>query len=298
MTSRRLFSVMLTAALAWSAPGSVGAGELESAAPEPEGPAPASAPSIQPVVAAQAPVGILIKDPLNRLEFRLPGEYWEHRDRDSVAAQARGGCGPSRVSPNLLFILQHKDAPASVWCERGPRSFLMRGKDDLETFVNATIGAVRSQVGESVEEVESSYEERDGMILHRLGFTAPLPAGGGCAPRQAPAEDQPNMRYLSVHYFVRPEGADAMAFKMHCLATEEVFGQLESEFEFIISSLRYTGELAAEFFVPDAPEDKVLTPKEAARAAGAKKGGVNWLLPVGMIVIIWIMIRRRKKAPA
>lgn len=87
-----------------------------------------------------------------------------------------------------------------------------------------------------------------------------------------------------------------MALKLFCAAPEDVFADLEREFDFIAESVRYSGELADAFFVPDAPEDKVLSPKAATKAAGAGGRGFNWLLPVALIVIIWLMIRRRKQA--
>ncbi len=250
---------------------------------------------------AEAPQekGILIKDAFRRLELRLPAAYWDCYDAQKVAAQAGSGCAGPRTSPDLMFVLDHKDAPANVWCEAGSRPFLMRNEDDMEDFVGGFIGAVRAQAGEAMQELESSYDERQGgIILHRLSFSAPVRAGGGCAAPQAPPGDQPAMRYLFVHLFVRPKGEDAIMFKVSCAAPEAVFEELVPEFEFIISSLRYTGEVAPEFFAPDASEDKILSAKDAARAVGGGGAGQPWLLYVGVVVIVWMVIRRRKKKAA
>jgi len=255
---------------------------------------PQSAPVLENAVEAP-PSGILIKDSARHIEFRLPAGYWEYYDPEALAAQAKGGCSGPRVSPDLVFVLNHKDAPANVWCEFGARSFLMRDENDLEAYVDAFKEAIRTQTGEVLEDVSESYEPGEGMILHRFGFTAPLQARGGCgAP--PPVEDAPRMSHLLVHYFIRPAGSDAMALKLFCAAPEDVFADLEREFDFIAESVRYSGELADAFFVPDAPEDKVLSPKAATKAAGAGGRGFNWLLPVALIVIIWLMIRRRKQA--
>ncbi len=270
-------------------------------APPAAGPLP-SAPDVRDGGAADAEApqekGILIKDAFRRLELRLPAAYWDCYDPEKVAAQAGSGCAGPRTSPNLVFVLNHKDAPANVWCEAGSRPFLMRNEDDLENFVGGFIGAVRAQAGEAMQELESSYARHGGMILHRFSFIAPLRAGGGCAAQQAPPGDQLAMRYLFVHLFVRPKGEDAVMFKVFCAAPEALFQELEPEFEFITSSMRYTGEVAAEFFDPDAPVDKILSAKDAARAVGGAGARQPWLLYVGVIVIIWMVIRRRKKAAA
>jgi hypothetical protein len=244
-----------------------------------------------------APGPITIQDPLYRLEFKLPAPYWQHHDPKEMAGRAPGGCAGPRVSPNLLFVLTHKDAAANVWAERLGRPFLMRDKDDLEGYVNAFVEAVARQVGE-VEDLNVSYPQTANPVVHRASFVAPMRARGGCGPRPAAGAEPQKMRYVFLHYFVRPKDADAMAFKVFCAAEAGLFEELEPEFDFIISSLRYTGEVDAQFFVPEAPEEKVLGPKEAARAAGARSR-FSWMLPIALIMVIWMMMRRKKQqAPA
>ncbi len=284
MRTRRIAAIALAMALLPALAGSAGPDDAPSA---PEAGAEAAPPQV-------TSPGILMKDSARRIEFRLPAGYWEYYDPEALAAQAKGGCAGPRVSPNLIFVLNHKDAPANVWCEFGSRSFLMRDENDLEAYVSAFTQAIRAQTGAVLEDVSDSYERRDGMILHRFGFTAPLPAGRGCGARP-PAGDLPRMSHLIVQYFIRPAGSDAMELKLSCVAPEDVFGELKPEFDFVVDSVRYSGQVDADFFVPAAPEDKVLSPAAAAKGAGAGGRSFSWLLPVALIVIVWLMIRRRKE---
>ncbi|MHC4481189.1 MAG: hypothetical protein ACYS1C_09525 [Planctomycetota bacterium] len=273
-------SLLVTGALVLLAGRPVTGAGVEQAAPGPE------------AAAVAAPAPVVLQDPLYRLEFKLPAPYWEYFDPKQLAEEAPGGCAAPRTSPNLLFVLNHKDAPANVWCEKLEKPFLMRDKGDLEAFINAFVEGISSQTG-GLEGLEASYTQTGNPIIHRMTFAAPLRVRGGCG-RGARGGEQRKMRYLFVHYFVRPRDSDAMAFKVFCAAPAEVFEPLREEFEFIIGSLSYTGALAEEFFVPDAPENKVLDAEAGRRAAGGGRK-FNWLLPVAIIVLIWIMLRRKKE---
>lgn len=233
------------------------------------------------------------------VEFNLPAPYWSYHDRQKLAAQAQGGCMGPRTSPNLMFVLEDKDALARVWAERGSGSFLMRDKRDLEAYVNAYVDAVQKQARTQVEDTESAYSERGGMIVHTFAFTVlPSSGGGGCAMQAAPSE-QRQMRYVFVQCFVRRKDAEAVEFRMFCMAPADVYTQLRPEFDYIIGSFRYSGPVADEFFVPSAPQDKVLTPRDAKRSAGGS-GGSNYILPViiAVMLVIWFVMRKRKAASA
>jgi len=244
------------------------------------------------VGAAAAPAGILIRDATNNLEFRLPAAYWEYTDRQHLGAQAQGGCPSGRVPPNLLFALSHKDALAQAWCEEGGRRFLMRNQGDLDDFVAAFQEAITAQMPGPVESLESSLEERDGMIVHRLSFATEVGGGGGgCAGPTGPTQ---KVRLLVVDYFVRPRGEDALYFRLACRATAEAFEGLAGEFDHVADTLRYTGEMEEQFFAPDAPPEKVAAALEAA-AGSKRKGGPSWLLFGAILVLVWIMLRRRKR---
>ncbi len=236
------------------------------------------------------------RDEENQVEVQLPAPYWRHVEPQELAQRGPAGCAPARVPPNLLFLLNHKDALASVWCERIPGTFLMRDRDDLESYLHGFTQTVRGQVRGAIGDVEESWAEREGAIVHEFAFSADPPAGGGCAGA-APA-NAPRMRYRFAHFFVRPPDADARGLKLFAAAPEGSYERIEAELDFIFASFRYTGQTAGEFFVPDAPQEKVLTAEDASRAVGGRSNRTSWLLPIGLIVIIYLMMRRRKQPAA
>ena len=265
----------------------------------PDAPPDAGAGAVAPPPAPQAEAvqPVVVRDPLYRLEFTLPGPFWRHMDNQELAAEAQGtpgGCAPPQQVPDgLLFVFTHEDASVLGRVELAQRSFLLRNKASLEEYVDARMTAVGSQVGGAMQDAESSYTTREGLIIHRLDFTVPAGSGGGgCAPAAAGG---PATRYAIVHQFVRPKGADCLLFVLYCYAPVEVFERLKPEIDSIADSFRYTGELDTTFFAPDAPEEKLLTAQDAAKG---KQGGFNWLMPVGLALVIWLMIRRKKEKAA
>jgi hypothetical protein len=263
--------------------------EAAEEAPVPDQPA-ASEPA--------APRPVVVKDPLYPIEFRLPAPYWYYMDQAALAEQMKGGGGcapPQQLPQNVLFVFGHRDAPAVGRLELGPRkAFLMRDKADLESYIDARMSLVTSQTGGILPDVKSEYGERDGMIFHRMDFEAPLKTrGGGCMSAPPPA-DQPEMRYVIVHYFVRPRDADVLSFMVFCYAQADVYEALEPELESILASVRYTGDVAAEFFEPNAPPEKLLTPEDA-QAGQQKKSLLNtMMMPMLLVVVIWMMFRKKK----
>jgi len=254
------------------------------------------APPDDPARAADAPTAAVVRDPLYRLEFALPARFWRHVDNEELSAEARktpGGCAPPpQVPDNLLFMFTHSDAPVLGRVELAERAFLLRNRTGLEEYVDARIEAIASQAGGAMQDRQVSYAEQPGAIVHRLDFTVPAaPGRGGCVPSGA----RPAMRYSIVHHFVRPAGADCLLFVLSCFGPADAFARLEPEVGLIVESFRYTGELQTEFFAPDAPEERLLT---AADAAPARPGGFNWLMPVAVAMLVWMMLRRRKQKAA
>ncbi|MFO8006206.1 MAG: hypothetical protein R6V05_00565 [Candidatus Brocadiia bacterium] len=239
-----------------------------------------------------------VTDETNRIRFRLPGEWWQHYNRQELADRLQGGCGAGQLPEELLHAAGHKDAPAQILLFRGPAQFLMRDRDDLETFVNASMQALTEQMGgaEGVHENDYVQDAPGGMIVHRYSFSAPLRGGGGCAGMAQGQEL--TLRYLYVDYFVRPEGQDARNFQMRCFAPEEVWPDIKTEIEFVVSSLRYTGEVAGEFFVPDAPQEKVLSAEEVSESVEGRSPFPTWLLVAGLIFVVWLLMRRKSKGEA
>jgi hypothetical protein len=264
------------------------------AAPEvPEGPTAAPA---APVQHEGAPGAVPVHDALYRLEFTLPAPFWQCADNRELVVEARraqGGCTPAQQVPDsLLYMLRHKDAQVLGRIELVQRSFLARDKAGLEEYVDARMAAVGSEAGGAMQDTASSYTTSGGLIVHRLDFTVPAGSGGGCMSR---GRGGPAMRHSVVHYFIRPKGADALLFALYLSAPADAFARLKPEIDSIIGSVRYAGEPDAEFFVPDAPPEKLLTAKDAVKS---KPGALNWLMPVGMVLVIWLMIRRKKQNPA
>ena len=290
--------VLLILTMLAACPAARAAGPGDSTAAPDEATGGAGGPLMQPGSEAQQgqPAPVTVRDEANRFEMKLPAPYWASADRAKLAAQSAGGCGGPRVPPNLMLVLEHKDALARVWCERSERPFLMRNRADLEGFVDAFAETVRKQVGSRLTDSEASYEERDGMIIHTLSFVMAGRTGGGCAGQPA-AGDAPKMRVLVAHYFLRPKDEDAIYWKLSCMAPAEVYGELKGESAYILGSFRHTGDLAAEFFVPDAPQDKLLTAKEGARAAGASGPSYVWIFLIGLAVVVWLLTRKRKAQP-
>jgi hypothetical protein len=267
---------------------------VEPASVESEPPAGLPADAVAPAADVEP---VTVKDPLYPLEFRLPAPYWDYRDQEDLRAElsARGGCaGPGQTVPeNLLFVFGHKDAAVYGRLELGPRSFLLRGKDELEAYTDARAAVIQSQTGGPAQNVQTHWLDKDGMLVHRLEFSAPLRARGGCGAPPPPQAGGERMHYLILHYFVRPRDADALCFFMFFYAPETTFRELQAEVDRIVDSVRYHGELAADFFDPQAPLEKAITAEDAD--TGQKKSPLGgFLMPALLVLAIWMMMRRRK----
>ncbi len=243
--------------------------------------------------------GPTVTDESNRIRFRLPGEWWEHYDRQELAGRLEGGCAGGRLPEELLHAAGHKDARAQVLLFRGGKRFLMRDRDDLETFVNATVQTLTQRMGGAGQVHENAYVEDPpgGMIVHRFAFSAPLRGGGGCGG-MGQAGPELMLRYLFVDYFVRPAGRDARNFQIRCFAPEELWPDIGVEIESVVSSFRYTGTTAEGFFVPDAPEEKVLSAEQVAKSVEGRSPFPTWLLVAGLIFVVWLLLRRKRRAAA
>lgn len=266
-----------------------------------ETPAIAPAPAADTLVRGEGP--LVYRDEAVRIALPVPAPYWDVYGRDRMAAGASGGCGGGQIPPDLLCVLSHKDAECWVEVRMMPRTFLMRSKDDLESFVNAITQEVKSQLGEQAKVTEApNYIGRDDMIVHRMAFEAPLrgASGGGCAP-PAPATGK-RMTHLLVDCFLRRADGekDARHYELHCVGASDAFEQLRPEVEAIVAGFRYTGPVMAvdEFYVSDAPEDKLLTPTDARPVGGREGGGRGWLWAVALVMFIWMLRRRRKPKAA
>jgi hypothetical protein len=261
-------------------------------------PAAAALPAAQPAAAPAGP-GVPLSSPENRLELRAPAAYWEAQTGKEIAQKLQGGCG-QQVPPDLVFVLQHRDAPAQVIITRSAKPFLMRNKDDLEAFEQGFMKAVKERVSGQVSDEESGYEERDGMVIHRYALTAtPSAGGGGCAMAAQSAGPPQKLRFVFVDYFLRPQGEDAVFYRAGCRAFAETYEKMKPEFDSVLSSIHFTGKLADQFFDPAAPVDKVPTAKQAAKEFGGGGGSSSpitaMMLAGALVLAIWLIWRRRKQ---
>jgi hypothetical protein len=260
-------------------------------------PAPGPAPDVEQPAPEQQGRRVVVAAPLHRLELTLPAPYWSAQTGEELAQDVPGGCAAQQPSPNLLFVLRHKDALAEAWIVRAENTFLMRDRNDLEQFVGGFADALRSQLGEDAPKLETAFSERDDMIIHRISVTTSGGGTGGCA---APGQggEAPAVRALIVDFFVRPEGEEATYFRASCRAPAETFAELETEFESILNSIRFTGQTAPNFFQPDAAVERVPTAEQAAKEVKGGRGSYSWILTAGLIMAIWLLLRPRRKKEA
>ena len=248
--------------------------------------------------AQPARVGVLFRGEEEQVELRLPAPYWEMKTPEQLAAQAPGGgCAPgAKAPPGMLVILQNRDAQAAARADRMPGTFLMRNEDDLETYVAQWGEMLRARGGAQLEAGEFSHDEADGVFTHRFEFTAPMPAGGamgGCAPRPASGTEGAKVRYIIADFFVRPAGEDARLYRISCSALEEDFARQKPDFRSFIDSFRFTGEVAARFFEPNASADRLPSVKQAGGASAC--GGPGLIVAVGIVLIVYFWFRSRSK---
>ncbi len=238
---------------------------------------------------------LVIEDPENAFLLARPGHDWEAVTVHELEAQAQGGgCArQGKLPPGFLLGMRNKDAEAEVVVQKLPETFLMRNEDDLENYIEAWGQMVKSRAGGSVGIAESSYEDRDGMILHRYVFSG-VPssggAGGGCRP--APSRPPEPLTFMIAAFLVREQGGDARLYRIICTATEQVFDEQSEDFERLLASFRYTGTIAEEFFVPDAPEEKLLPVEEAEPSRKPAGSSFGVILAVLIVFFVYYVIRR------
>lgn len=241
----------------------------------------------------------------HKLRVTLPAAYWEYKDLSDLLAESQGGggCGAptASVPEEVVFEARHRDAAtAGVRCLHAAQTFLLRNEEDMEDFVDRRMDAVRMQLGEAATLVSREFvpSESGNPIVHRARFELPMrqAAGpGGCAPAQAPAADEagPKVVVLVVDRFVRPKGGNIERYEVRVLALDKAWEQLESEIEMLLGSIRYTGELAQQFYEPDAPESS-LPGAEAVEEGTKRPGTPPWLIAIFVVSLLWMLFRRRK----
>ena len=222
-----------------------------------------------------------VVDNASRCRLSLPGLYWECKTPSELLAQSQaGGCAQGSAPQGLIFIIRSKDAPAVVTLRVLPRRFLMRGKDDLESYMTAQESLLKEKGGAALEFKEQSFGEVGGMVCRRALFET---KGRG-----------QTQTYLLVHYFVRPAREDAMIYQLAAMTLGDAYEEQRADIEHIVESFRFTGELAPAFFEPDAPAEKLPRPMDESPgpvACGAQYSGL--FLAVGLVVLVYLYMRRR-----
>ncbi len=258
--------------------------------------------SIAPVLGSEAPTGgegtvegaepriwveedrrVLIEDVQNRYRLTLPAPYWECRTRTQLAAEVRGqGCTRGGGVPTGFLLLAHnKDALAWVSLQIVPQRFLLRNKSDLANYLNASWERVSQQGWEPLEADEAPYSEVGGLISPRARFARSV--GGD------------RMVRLIVQYFTRPKDQDLRIYNMECVTTEQEFERHSKDLEQIIASFRYTGELSAAFYVPEAPNERLPDLSKLAQPQPACGGGQSGILVAVLVVLfVYTLMRRRR----
>lgn len=274
----------------------VGAQEAESPTAPPgqaAEPAPAAQPAVEGAEATQEP-GRTVEVPGARLRLRLPARYWRTMTREEIAEQARGGCGAPQVPERLLLLLRHRDAQVWLQVWRHAEGFQMRSRDNLERAEKEVTTKIKGQFGDDVPEIKTDHERRDGIIIYRHSYTAISRGQTGCAAGGDGQGKPQQIHVLIADHYVRPADGDATLFRIRALAPAETYAALRPEVEFILSSIEYEGEPAADFFVPDAPEEKLLSPEEISEQPGGG-GNYGWLIAAGAVMVVWFLLRRRKQ---
>lgn len=225
------------------------------------------------------------RDEAHALEVTLPAPWWEFVGRQALEQQARGGgCGGGSLPPEVLWAVGHKDALCTVRCRREYDGFLMRDQDGLKGFMDARIDAIRKGAGKEAEEMtgidQAGWSQRGGMWVHRFAL-------------EVSAAGDKRIVQLYVHHFLRPGEGDgnAVLFALNCLASRQAFDELQPELATILGSFRYTGSAAEEFFVPDAPEEKLLTTGDADRGLTQPRR-FTWIYPALIVLVVWAILRR------
>ena len=225
---------------------------------------------------------LTIEDPVNLYRMSLPGPYWKCRTARQLMTEAgrQGGCAPAgAVPPGLLIIVQNRDAPAVMTLELLPQRFLLRGRGDLESYVNGRHELIMQRGGAGIELGTASYSEERGMIQARAEFTS-----SGRGQKQ---------KYLFVLCFVRPQGEDARLYQLACMAPGEDFAWVAEDFEHMVASFRFTGAASGEFFAPDAPAEKLPKVEEASAGAACGPGYLGMIAAMGMVFAVYLLVRRR-----
>lgn len=229
---------------------------------------------------------VIVRDSIHKFKLRLPAPYWECKAPGQISQESgRGGtgagCSASREVPDsLLLVIRNADARAAASLELKNERFRMRGKEDLEEYVDNRHNMVMKEGGGSFNMEDAEFSERDGMIVHKTVYTA--------------SQDRGDQKYVLVDYFVRPEGGEARVYQLACIGTPEAYERLRDDFETITGSFRYTGPLADSFFTPDASAEELPSMEETEGSSDRCGGGYSgMIIAMAVVFLLYMFFRHR-----
>ena len=239
-----------------------------------------------PVVRTTDEREVVVEDTVNDFRLSLPGFYWECKTPGQISSERQGqggGCSPGgQVPESLLLVVRNEDARAAASLELKGERFRMRGKQDLEEYLDRRHQMVMEQGGGAFELQDSSYTQKDGMITHRAVFTA--------------SGDRGRQKYVLVDYFVRPEGEKARVYQLACIATPEGYERLKPDFEHLIGSFEFTGQAAEGFFTPEASPAELPKVEESQGPMEQCGGGYSGMfIAAAVVFVIYMLIKKRSQ---
>jgi len=230
------------------------------------------------------------------VRITIPAGDWKTMTAEDMQRDAPGGCLPAAGPPEgLVLTIQKTDSQAMGTVSRLPQTFLLRNEEDLRSFIQEMKDAITG-TGEGTEIRSSELTRREGLYVHTMEFVA-QPRGllGGCGATSPSDGQPPRMRYVVRDYFVRPQGEEALLYRVGTMAPAESYEDYAGELETFGTSFEFTGERAEEFFEPDAAEDKLPeVPQASEEECGAFDSPMLIVFAV-IVVVLWWWTRRRMK---
>ncbi len=233
---------------------------------------------------------VLIEDHKHLYKLTLPAPYWDYkapRQTEDDQPAGGGGCAQRRAMPtDLLIVINNKDAPTTgITFEKLGRSFLLRGEEDLDKFMEKQETSLRAQLQDKGEITHMDIQQKNGMRTCTTSYSF------------RDVENDRNLYVTLVNFLIRPEGEEITVYQLQAFAPENWHGLIEDDFETIIDNFEYTGELAAKFFSPDAPEEKLPFPQneESDTAGPVWGGGYSGIFLAIIVAFFAYMIYKKKK---
>ncbi len=229
-----------------------------------------------------------IEDKVNDYTVLIPAPYWNYKTPSQLQKQhgsQPGGCVPGGGIPeSLLLVLQNKDAPSTgVSIERKSQRFLLRGKDDLTDYMSKQEETLLEKMRGSGELLSSRTRTEPGGVVYTAHYEF-----------RDPSHEQ-TLRVIMANILIRPPEQDVIVYQIQAFAHKEWYERLEDDFMELIDSFRYLGEAASQFFVPDAPEEKLPFALDNTQPHQPRCGeGISGIVMASAAVLVLYMLYKKK----